>query len=199
MFQLIETIRIEGKKLQNIYFHNARWNAARMHYFNTNELIKIEDLVNIPDTIDNSIYKCRITDDGTKIKYTITPYEFRIVNTLKIVNHETIQYQFKTSEREHLNQLFEQRANCDDVLIFRNNLLTDSWVANVLLFDGTNWLTPKQPLLKGVQRAVLLTEGKIQEADIQKEDLANFKKIKLINAMVNFKRAASIPIENIQK
>lgn len=197
MFQLIESIRIEHKKLQNIVFHNARWNAARAHYFNIFDFQRIENFIEIPDNIDDGIYKCRITTNGIDINYTIDPYKMRVVNTLKIVHHPSIDYSYKTNDRELLSTLYNQRGNCDDILIFRNNLLTDSWAANVLLFDGKNWITPKQPLLKGVQRAILLHNKKIKEADISLKNLSMFEKIKLINAMVDFERAKEISINNI--
>ena len=199
MFQLIETIRIEEGKLQNLAFHNARLNAARLHFFQTKTFVKIESIVKIPEDLGNSIFKCRITDDGKQINYTITPYQIRTINTLKIVDHESINYEYKTNGREVLNELYNQRANCDDILIFKNGLLTDSWVANVLLFDGKQWLTPKQPLLKGVQRAVLLHQNRIKEADITKEMLDHFEKIKLVNAMVTFEKAIDIEINKIFK
>lgn len=197
MFQVIESIQIENKKLHHIAFHNARWNAARAHYFNTSDFQKIEDFVKIPEAIDQNIYKCRVTSNGIETNFTIEPYQLRSIKSLKVVHHPSIEYRYKTSRREILNELFEKRENCDDILIFRNNLLTDSWAANVLLFDGTNWITPKTPLLKGVQRAVLLHQKKIKEADILLNDLSKFKKIKLVNAMINFNQAKEIPINNI--
>ncbi len=197
MFQVIESIRIENKQLHNIEFHNARWNAARVHFFNTTEFQRIEDFVELPNTIDESIYKCRVTYDGIDTNYTIEPYKFRNIKTVKVVHHSSIDYTFKSNNRAELNELYKQRGKCDDILIFRNNLLTDSWAANVILFDGINWYTPKNPLLKGVQRAVLLHNGNIKEADIHPNDLSKFKKIKLINALVDFDRAKEINIEGI--
>ena len=39
----------------------------------------------------------------------------------------------------------------DEILITRNGLLTDTSIANIALFNGKEWHTPKHPLLKGVQ------------------------------------------------
>jgi hypothetical protein len=43
MSQIIESIRIENKKLQNIGLHNERFQKARKSMFNETDLIKIEE------------------------------------------------------------------------------------------------------------------------------------------------------------
>ena len=79
-----------------------------------------------------------------------------------------------------------------------NGLITDSSTANLLYYNGNQWLTPTFPLLKGTQRAKLLEQEKIQVADIRPSDLHNFKKVRLINAMLRFEDEIDVLIENIK-
>ena len=100
-----------------------------------------------------------------------------------MVYTEELDYSYKYSKREKLEGLFAQRGGCDDVLIVRKGRITDSSYANVVFFDGQDWWTPKDPLLKGTCRARLLDQGSIKEAAMEVEDLKNFKGLKLINAL----------------
>lgn len=82
--------------------------------------------------------------------------------------------------------LFEQRNGCDDILIVKNNLITDTSIANIaFLLDG-QWFTPKSPLLKGTTRARLIDEGKIKIAHLRLSDVNNTSKIALMNAMMGW-------------
>jgi 4-amino-4-deoxychorismate lyase len=92
-------------------------------------------------------------------------------------------YRFKYTNRERLNLLFEQRGNCDDILIVKNGFITDSFIANVVFFDGRKWWTPDTPLLPGTQRARLIHEKKISVCPVTPDDLPKYEKAGLINAM----------------
>ena len=64
------------------------------------------------------------------------------------------------------SEMLDKKGDCDDILIIRNGLITDMSYANVAFFDGTQWLTPRIPLLAGTCRERLLETGPIREADI---------------------------------
>lgn len=72
---------------------------------------------------------------------------------------DTIDYRYKSTDRKELEALYALRGNQDDVLIVRNNLLTDTSIANVALEKEGVWYTPRTPLLKGTKRALLLEQG----------------------------------------
>jgi 4-amino-4-deoxychorismate lyase len=74
--------------------------------------------------------------------------------------------------------------------------LTDSWAANIILFDGKNWITPDTPLMRGVQKEFLIREGGIIEKEVKLDRLPSFQTIKLINAMIDFERAPVINVSN---
>jgi 4-amino-4-deoxychorismate lyase len=96
-----------------------------------------------------------------------------------------------------LEELFKLRAKADDILIIRNNLVTDSYYCNVAFWDGSSWLTPNDPLLRGTQRARCIELGLIKEQEITKEDIYTFEKICLFNAMIPFEEKIEIDIKNI--
>jgi 4-amino-4-deoxychorismate lyase len=100
------------------------------------------------------------------------------------VTDDDIDYRFKYADRRRLQSLFARRGDCDDVLIVRNGLLTDTSYCNIVLYDGQDWWTPDTPLLPGTARQRLLDEGLIRERRIRVEDLPRFEHIRLINAML---------------
>ncbi|MFA9390417.1 MAG: aminotransferase class IV [Prolixibacteraceae bacterium] len=198
MYRLIESIRIENKQLQHIDLHNKRFNTARKSLFGLLREVNLIDHIQLPNHLTDQRYKCRITtSDGIKVEHEIRPYVQRKVESLKLVTLDTIDYSIKTDQRELLDDAYAKRGACDDVIIIKNNLLTDSWAANILLFDGEKWVTPDTPLLNGIQREHLLRMKQISLQRISIEDLKKFKKVKLINAMLDFDRAPEIPIHQI--
>ena len=77
-------------------------------------------------------------------------------------------------------------ARFPDVLIVRNNLLTDTSIANVALEKEGVWYTPRTPLLKGTKRALLLEQGVLTECDIPSDEISSYSHIALFNAMIDF-------------
>jgi 4-amino-4-deoxychorismate lyase len=194
MSQIIESIRIENKQLQNIGLHNERFQKARKSMFNETDLIKIEAHIKVPSDISNNRYKCRVTYDGNNLLYTIKPYYQRPVHSLRIVHIDHIDYPIKTDNRQQLDKAFAMRNGCDDIIIVKKGFITDAWAANIILFNGKEWHTPSTPLLKGTQREYLLREKQISVQTINEGDLKFYSKIKLINAMIDFYRAPEIEI-----
>jgi 4-amino-4-deoxychorismate lyase len=95
-----------------------------------------------------------------------------------------------------MNHLFNQRGDSDDVIIVKNGLVTDASYANLLFWDGKNWFTPEQPLLKGTQREFLIKNELIKQSTISITDLRKFEKVKLINSMLEM-QGPEIPVSNI--
>src|SRR5665647_2632970 len=93
---------------------------------------------------------------------------------------------FKMADRTDYQNVFSKRDNCDDVLLVKNGLLTDTSYCNIALFDGVQWFTPKTPLIQGVNRAQLLADGRLLAKDIKLDELLNFQRISLFNALNEF-------------
>jgi len=69
---------------------------------------------------------------------------------------------------------------------------TDSYVANVVFWNGHEWHTPLHPLLPGTMRASLLAQGAVRTAIITTDTLARYKKFKLINAFHSLDEAPEL-------
>ncbi|MCF8361994.1 MAG: aminotransferase class IV [Prolixibacteraceae bacterium] len=194
MSQIVESIRIENKKLQNIDLHNERFQKARKTMFNESDYVNLEKHLEIPANISGKRYKCRVTYDGNSLLYTIKQYYQRPVHSLRIVHINHIDYPIKTDNREQLDNAFALRNGCDDIIIVKNGFITDAWAANIILFNGNEWHTPSTPLIRGTQREYLIRSQQISVKDITEKDLGKYSKIKLVNAMIDFSRAPEIEI-----
>lgn len=74
--------------------------------------------------------------------------------------------------RQHIGDILAaQKGDCDEIIIIKNGLVTDTSFTNIAIYKHGMWLTPKHPLLLGTKRAALLEKGIIQEADITVDDL----------------------------
>ncbi len=199
MFQLFETIKCNNGKLFNIEWHNRRFNNARKTCFNIENEIDLNKTVSIPENAKSGLFRCRITYSKNIDKIEFIPHQFREIKNLKLVEDNSIDYRFKYSNRKTLDNLFAKRGNCDDILIIKNGLVTDTSTANIIFYDGKKWWTPDTPLLRGTQRAKLLSEKKIFKCRITLDNLNKFEKIGLINAMWDFDIMPVIDIIRIKK
>ncbi len=197
MCQFIETIKIQEGKLCNIHFHNHRFNRTQQLFFHKTKAIDLSQFISIPDDFKNGVFKCRIEYDDCIQSVSFTPYQIKSINRLKIVINNEIEYTFKYKNRKVLETLFEQRGDCDEILIVKDNRVTDTSYSNIVFYDEQNhWITPKFPLLKGTKRACLIAQGLVKEEDILLLDIKNFKKAALVNAMLDISDS-QIDIEHI--
>lgn len=181
-----ETIKALDGEVFNISYHQERYESV-LKRFGTEKPNDIASYIKPPK---NGLYRCRFVYDMSKTPHTVEvsyhEYKKRNIASLKVVHSDTIEYDIKSTCRDELDALFAQRGECDDVLIVKNSLITDTSIANIALYDSKRWVTPASPLLRGTTRERLLREKKIFEEDIDIKDIAAFSKIALMNAMVDF-------------
>jgi 4-amino-4-deoxychorismate lyase len=194
----IETIKIFNRQLENIEWHNLRLNRTRQEVLQKNDIWDLTKVIQLPDYLDNSLYKCRLTYGAKIEKIEFEPYQLKPIRSLRLLEANDFDYTYKFADRTQLNDLFAQRGSFDDILIIKNNLITDTFYCNIAFWDNEKWLTPKIPLLNGVKRQVLLQKKLIYEQNIQTPDLQSFSKAKLFNAMLDFEIGWEIDIKNIQ-
>jgi 4-amino-4-deoxychorismate lyase len=184
MYQLIETIKVLNGQLQNLAYHNRRLNRARKELFNSPEEIEIAEFVKIPALANTGVYKCTVTYNTQITASQFQAYSIRTIKSLKVVTDNTIDYKYKYADRTHLNNLLEQKGECDEILIIKNGMVTDTSFSNVIFYKQGKWFTPYSPLLKGTKREKLLQQQLIEEIKITVNDLGQFEKVGLINAML---------------
>lgn len=184
MHQFVETIRIEGGKAINLSLHEARMNATRMHFAPHAAPISLQKWLDDAPISDERI-KARVVYDVDRVcDTTFQTYKRREIQWLRMVEDNNINYTFKSTDRHELDRLLALRNGCDEVIIVKNGLITDTSFTNVAFFDGHKWVTPAQPLLNGTMRQWLLQCGQLTEAQITPASLASFHRIMLFNAMI---------------
>ena len=197
MCRYIETIQLLNGVLLNLEFHQLRFEHTRKVKLGIKNHPRLAELITVPKGLETGKLKCRVSYGEVIELIEFEPELRREVHSLKLVYSDSIAYGFKYADRSELEALFQERADCDDILVVKKGSLSDSFYANVVFWDGENWLTPDTPLLPGTMRASLLNRDLIKEDSITPADLHRFQKLKLINAMNDLEQAPEIPIESI--
>jgi 4-amino-4-deoxychorismate lyase len=197
MYPLFESLCVQDGQLLHAQWHRLRFEKAYRHCYGHSNPFDLLQGLNIPAEFAQGIVKLRIRYNHKDRNFHFEHYQIQKIQSLRLVYTEEIDYSYKYSKREKLDGLFAQRGNCDDVLIVKKGKITDSSYANVVFFDGKDWWTPKDPLLKGTCRARLLDQGRIKEAALGVEDLKKFQGLKLINALRDMNQPM-IPINGLE-
>lgn len=196
MHQFVETIRIEGGKAMNLPLHEARMNATRAHFAPHAAPISLQQWLDDAPLSEERV-KARVVYDADGVcETTFQTYKQREIQWLRMVEDNDISYTFKSTDRHELDHLLALRDGCDEVLIVKNGLITDTSFTNVAFFDGHKWFTPAQPLLNGTMRQCLLQRGELTETQITPASLASFQRIMLFNAMIGA-HELELPITHI--
>ena len=180
--KLLETIKIVDGEALHLDYHQQRLE-------NSLQALHVKAQINLKEHLfapKNGTYRCRVIYYESILKVEYFPYTFSAINSLKLIQCDSIDYPLKYENREKLNALFELKGECDDILIVKNSLLSDTSKANLAFFDGSKWFTPSSPLLYGTTRARLLDEKKIFEKTLHVSDLSSFSKVAVLNALVDF-------------
>ena len=196
MSLLFESICVLNGRFLNPKWHELRHHSAYSELFGECPKENLLTGMKIPPEFQKGKVKLKIVYDQNQKEFSFQHYKTQKIETLKIVHHDELDYSRKYSDRRTLNKLFSFKENCDDVLIVKNGEVTDTSYGNVVFYDGENWVTPKNPLLKGTCRARLISDGKVSEQVIRVEDLKNLKGVKVINAMRDLEQKM-IPIGNV--
>jgi len=197
MCLLVETIKTVERNLVNLEYHQKRVNRSIRDLFNKNARVNLAKEIKIPGYLGNGLFKCRVIYDQEIRKVEFLPYKPQEITTLKLVLCKNLDYSYKFENRQLITKLLELKGRCDDILILKNDLITDTSFCNIIFSDGNNWITPSKPLLKGTQREYLLEKDMVSEANIKVSDLYSFNSFKLINAMINFETSQTLPVRNI--
>ena len=184
MYQYIESLRVVDGHICNLAYHQQRMNKTRLEVFGQPTPLLLNDVfkgIKAP----SGLAKLRFVYDEAGIHdISCTPYTRKNIHFLRLVTANDIDYRYKSVDRSALNQLKEKQGDCDEILIIRNNHITDTSYTNVALYDGKQWFTPSTSHLRGTMRQSLLDMGLLQERELLVSDLPNYKQISLFNAMM---------------
>lgn len=184
MCQFLETIQLNNGVFQRLDLHQSRMRSAILLNYPTFDCnIDLKAELSKTDYPKDGLYKCRVIYDTEIRAVEFHSYIHPFIQSLKIVETQIPTLPYKLADRTDYQAAFAQRGNCDDVLLVKNGLLTDTSYCNIALFDGKNWYTPTTPLIYGVNRAQLLSESAIIERDIKLAELPLYSTISLFNAL----------------
>ncbi len=168
-----------------MHYHQQRLSYTHRSHYNNGNPPQLKDYIHVPPEFQHIYTKCRVVYDEhiKQIKY--SPYKKKQISSLKLVETKE-DYSFKHENRGFLHRLYDSRAKADDILIIKAGMITDTYYCNVALLKAGKWHTPVQPLLKGCMRQHLLDKGIIEMAEISANQIYDYEKISLFNALVNF-------------
>ena len=197
MCQFIETMCVEQGRITNLDYHLERIKNTRKHFWNTEKTVPTDQLSALAATQDSRAKLRFVYDKENIYDLSYTPYSTRKIERLKLLENNDIEYSYKSVDRTALNLLKAQTEPTDEIIIIKQNRLTDTSYTNIALFDGSQWITPSTPLLKGTRRAQLLDAGRLIECEVLATDLKSFQSISLINAMMDLEELV-LPISSIE-
>ena len=176
--EYFETIKCEDNEIFNLDYHNKR--VANTIGLNIN----LQEYVYPPT---NELLRCKVIYNKNEITNVLYfPYVKREIKSFKILFDDKVEYSKKYVNREKLDELFLKKENCDEIIIVKNSIVTDTSIANIAIYYENSWVTSKNCLLKGTTRDRLIEEKKLIEKDISLEMLKNTSHIALMNAMIDF-------------
>ena len=195
MYPLVESIKAENGQYFLLDYHQNRLERTFHAVFQRPCPWRIKDL--LPAAPIKGLFKLRLLYNEADYSIEVLPYVPKPSKTLKLIEIGDYTYPHKWTDRSIINTAFAQRGTCDDILMIKNGLLTDTSYANIVLFDGSKWVTPEKPLFEGVQRSYLLDHKKIKTATITTTALSNYQSFQLINAMNPFEENRFVAVEGI--
>ncbi len=184
MPRFIETIKLLDGQLYNMEYHQQRVNKTAFHFFRSKQHVDLQyhfSQFNLPQ---QGFFKCRVIYEHKILSLQFLPYTIKPIKSLKVVEQNEIEYKYKFENREELTSLFDQRKNCDEIIIVKDKMVTDASYANLVFKRDDKWFTPTTYLLNGTMRQSLLNQGEINAKTISIDDIGKFEKVKLINSML---------------
>ncbi len=196
MCQFIETIRIANGEAQNLKYHNFRFEQTILRHKLQIEP-DIRKHIKLKQIDKALIYKYRIVYGFNSLYTQIEKYNIKKIESLKVVVDNDIRYDFKYADRGNINVLYNQKDKADDILIVKNEKITDTSYCNIALLNSELWFTPRSPLLKGIMREKLIKQNVITIKDININELDRYSKIALFNAMIPWENKICLSIDDI--
>jgi len=181
---------------QNLEYHQLRFERSFKALFPNCIIPDLRKLL-AETPASNVLQKCRILYDGLTIDVSFHTYIPKPLSTLKLVIDDTIDYCFKYENRSSILKNVSNKGSCDDILIVKNGLVTDTSYGNILFEKEGVWFTPDKPLLPGTQRQCILDKKVASERTIRVDQLRDFERFMVINSMMPFDEQRAQTMKNI--
>lgn len=196
MSQFIESIKVEDQELFLLEFHQKRVNETFAHFGKEGSIDLAKIFKNLEHDEDG-LYKMRLIYDLDKrFRTQMIPYAIPEIQDFQLVKNNSYDYSFKFEDRKELEKM-KMKSKAEEIIIVKNNHITDTSFSNILFQKGKDWFTPTTYLLNGVQRQNLLKKKKIKEAEITMQNIKEYSHFQLINALNDFDDMFIYPIDKI--
>lgn len=196
MSQFIESIKVEDQEIFLPEFHQKRVDQTFAH-FGKEGSIDIAKIYKQLDHDGDGLFKLRIVYDlDKKVRTQMIPYAIPEIQDFQLVENNSYDYSFKFEDRKELEKM-KMKSKAEEIIIIKNNHVTDTSYSNLLFLKGKDWYTPSTYLLSGVQRQHLLKQKKIKETEINIQNIKQFSHFQIINAMNDFNENFIYPLDKI--
>lgn len=194
--RFIESIRVCDGKFCSLEWHLRRMRQTIAYWQYPLDLSILS--WQVPEELGSGIFKCRIVYDSKIREMTYSPYQSRIIRSLKLVDGDALDYAFKYEDRSVIMRLLQLKESCDDIFITKGGYITDTSYSNVVLENSEGLFVPHTFLLNGTRRQRLLFEGIVRERAIRPSDLGQYHRLYLINALIGLEEDVSLPLSAIR-
>ena len=186
MCRFVESIQLNDGVFKRLDCHQERIRKAMLAFYPTHKIINLFEFLSNTSFPSEGLYKCRLVYDFEIREIVCSPYIKRDIHSLRFVETGMESHPYKMEDRNELNAAFACRGGCDEIILVKDGLVTDTSFSNIAFYDGLNWYTPRVPLIYGVNRTRLIEQGVLIEKDIQLSEVMNFQLVSLFNAMNEF-------------
>ncbi|WP_223609174.1 aminotransferase class IV [Chryseobacterium sp. OSA05B] len=196
MSQFIESIKVEDKEIFLLELHQKRVNQTFAH-FGKEGSIDLGKIFKNLEHDEDGLFKLRLSYDLDKrIRTQMIPYAIPEIQSFQLVENNSFDYSFKFEDRKELEKM-KMKSKAEEIIIVKNNHITDTSFSNILFLKSKDWFTPNTYLLNGVQRQNLLKNKKIKETEVTLQNIKQFSHFQLINALNDFDDMFIYPIDRI--
>lgn len=142
MSRYIETMRVVDGHVCNLVYHERRMNRTCREALGMAGCVRIADVLKSV-SLPMGCSKLRFVYDKEGIHdLTCMPYAPRQINSLRLVYDNGISYSYKCADRSALDRLKKRQGDCDEILIIRDNHLTDTSIPTSHSATVNNGLHP---------------------------------------------------------
>jgi 4-amino-4-deoxychorismate lyase len=201
MKQFLETIRILDGVPQHLNWHQQRVDATMKHFYPVHRHSwTLASCIIVPGEFKSGAVRCRVVYDAHLFTIHYFHYEPRFVQSLKLIEAPPVfDYWYKYEDRYKIEDLFQQRGDCDDILMTREGWITDTSIANIALEKGGRWYTPSIPLLAGTTWKRLVASGILIVCPIHFTMLGGYDSFRVFNSMNDWLDTKTISTRHIME
>lgn len=197
MSQFIESIKIEDQKIFLLDLHQKRVNETFAN-FGKDSSIDLGTLYKNLHHDEDGLFKLKIIYDlNENFRTQLIPYAISEIIDFQLIENNSFDYSFKFEDRKEFDRM-KTKAKTEEIIIVKNNHITDTSFSNILFKKGKEWFTPSTFLLNGVQRQHLLKNKKIKETEITLQNIKQYSHFQLINSMNDFDDMFIYPMSKIK-